>query len=128
MTQQITFGPYSPIRKVGNLFFVSGQVGVDPTTKTASPDVSVQVEQALINLRTVLRSADLELNDVVKTTLFLTDMGDFATVNTTYLQFFNEPRPARSTVTVAELPRLTDTPLKFEIEAIATKEEREIET
>jgi 2-iminobutanoate/2-iminopropanoate deaminase len=97
-----TFGPYSPIRQAGELYFVSGQIGVDPAIKSAAAN------------------AGLGLGDVVKTTVFLTDMGDFAAMNEVYLKHFTStPRPARSCVAVAELPRVADVPLKIEIEAIA---------
>jgi 2-iminobutanoate/2-iminopropanoate deaminase len=115
-----TFGPYSPIRQAGELYFVSGQIGVDPAIKSAAADVTAQAEQALVNLEAVLANAGLGLGDVVKTTVFLTDMGDFAAMNEVYLKHFTStPRPARSCVAVAELPRVADVPLKIEIEAIA---------
>jgi 2-iminobutanoate/2-iminopropanoate deaminase len=118
----VTFGPYSPVRQAGDFFFVSGQVGVDPATKNASIDVADQTRQALENLKQVLESVDLSLDNVVKTTIFTTDMADFPTVNEVYIDYFNEPRPARSTVTVKELPRVAgSTTIKIEIEAIATK-------
>lgn len=114
-----TFGPYSPIRQAGDFYFISGQVGVDPATKSTAEDVAEQTRQALTNLKAVLTSAGLSLQDVVKTTLFVTDMSDFGRVNDVYVEFFNEPRPARSTVGVKELPDIADKPIKFEIEAIA---------
>ncbi len=118
-----SYGPYSPIRKVGNLYFVSGQVGIDPATKAASGFVKDQTNQALKNLREVLKNEGLDLNHVVKTTVFLTDMRDFAAMNEAYESYFVAPRPARSTVAVAELPRITgDTHLLVEIEAIAAKD------
>lgn len=118
------FGPYSPIRKAGNLFFVSGQVGFDPKTKKAPQDVKSQVMQALQNLENVINGAGLSLDHVVKTTIFLVDIGDFAEVNNVYESFFNAPRPARSTVAVKELPRVGgDNPILIEIEAIATEKE-----
>lgn len=116
------FGPYSPVRNAGSLYFVSGQVGVDADTKTASTDVSQQTRQALKNLTKVLEDVNLDLSHVVKTTIFLTDMADFAAVNEVYVDYFREPRPARSTVAVRELPRVSgDTPIKVEIEAIASE-------
>jgi 2-iminobutanoate/2-iminopropanoate deaminase len=115
------FGPYTPVRQVGDLYFVSGQVGVDMATKTASEDISEQTHQALSNLKDVLASVNLNLDNVVKTTLFVTDMADFAIVNEVYVSHFVEPRPARSTVAVKELPRVAgSTPIKIEIEAVAT--------
>jgi len=71
------YGPYSPVRRAGNYYYVSGQVGVDPATKQAATDVSDQARQALENLRAVLAEDGLGLADVAKTTVFLTDMADF---------------------------------------------------
>lgn len=119
-TKQV-FGPYSPVRKAGDLYFVSGQVGVDPQTKTASPDTAEQTRQALRNLEAILEDNRLCLKHVVKTTIYVTDIADFATVNEVYVSFFEEPRPARSTVTVKELPRVGgDVSIVIEIEAIAS--------
>ncbi|HEU4914448.1 MAG TPA: Rid family detoxifying hydrolase [Candidatus Saccharimonadales bacterium] len=118
--QKPTFGPYSPVRQAGDFIFVSGQVGIDPITKTASADTAKQVEQALVNLKNVLVSVGSSLNDIVKTTVFITDGDDFDTVNQVYVGFFGDPKPARSTVCVKELPRVAgNTPVKVEIEAIA---------
>jgi 2-iminobutanoate/2-iminopropanoate deaminase len=115
-----TFGPYTPMRQVGECYFISGHTGVDVAAGTASEDVAEQTAQALRNLATTLSTVGMELDDIVKTTLYLTDMGDFATVNEVYAEFFSEPRPARTTVGVKELPRVAgNTPLKIEIEAIA---------
>lgn len=117
-----TFGPYSPTRKVGNLYFVSGQVGIDAVTHTADADIAKQTIKVLQNLSNILESLGLTLNNVVKTTIFLTDMANFAAVNSEYVKAFNEPRPARSTVGVKELPRVGgDIPILIEIEAIAVK-------
>ncbi len=115
-----TFGPYSPIRQVGNLYFVSGHIGIDPATGTAGPDIAVQTKQVMDNLRTTLEGAGLTMDGIIKTTIFLTDIGDFGAVNEIYVSYFKEPRPARSTVGVKELPRVSkDVDLKIEIEAIA---------
>ncbi|MEK7152903.1 MAG: Rid family detoxifying hydrolase [Patescibacteria group bacterium] len=115
------FGPYSPVRKAGDLYFVSGQIGVDPATKTASADIAEQTHQVFANLKDVLTSVGLDLDRVVKTTIFLTDMADFAVVNEVYVGYFAEPRPARGTVAVKELPRVAgDIPIKIEIEAVAS--------
>jgi 2-iminobutanoate/2-iminopropanoate deaminase len=117
---ETTYGPYSPIRQAGDLYFVSGQVGLDPATKTASVSIERQTAQALTNLSNVLKKAGLSLANVVKTTVYLTDMSDFYAMNDEYLRHFESPRPARSTVAVAELPSLgDDVPLYVEIEAIA---------
>lgn len=118
-----TFGPYSPIRQSGNMFFISGQVGVDPETKQAGKTVEEQTSQALSNLAAVLASADLEMDNVVKTTVYLTHMDNYAAMNDVYTGYFNLPRPARAAVGVKELPRVGgDTPILVEIEAVAIKE------
>ena len=123
MADLTTYGPYSPVCKAGNLLLVSGQVGVDPITKEASTDIVAQTEQALHNMEDVLRSVEATLQDVVKTTIFLTDMNDFAAMNSVYEKVFSAPRPARSTVSVRELPRVGGTtPIRIEIEAVAYKE------
>jgi 2-iminobutanoate/2-iminopropanoate deaminase len=117
-----TFGPYSPIRQAGDVYFVSGQIGADPETKRAYDDVASQTGKALENLKAALATENLTLDDVVKTTIFVTDLGDFAIINEVYLKHFtSEPRPARSTVGVKELPRVANVPLKVEIEAIAQR-------
>ena len=118
-----TYGPYTPARPAGNLIFVSGQVGVDPTTKTAARGVTEQTKQVLTNMKNVLTNSGATLQDVMKTTVFLTDMDDFAAMNEVYEQLFEAPRPARSTICVKELPRVGgDTPICVEIEAVAYKE------
>jgi 2-iminobutanoate/2-iminopropanoate deaminase len=118
-----TFGPYAPVRQAGNLLFVSGQIGVNPITKATPANVASQTEQALINLKTVLAGEGVTMNDVVKTTVFLTDMNDFAAMNEVYERAFSVPRPARSTVAIRELPRVTENgaALLVEIEAVAHK-------
>jgi len=122
MTKQVTvYGPYSPLRQAGDLYFTAGQVGVDASTGVADADVRRQAVVALENLKTVLATAGLGLDAVVKATLFLADMDDFAVVNEVYLQYFAEPRPARSTVAVKELPRVAKSGVvRVEIEAVAT--------
>lgn len=113
------YGPYTPIRKVGELYFVSGQVGVDQATGRSANDVKTQTKQALENMQKVLETENLELNHVVKTTLYIVEMSDFEAINNIYQTFFDAPRPARSTIAVKELPRVGTSPLKIEIEAIA---------
>ena len=119
-----TFGPYSTIRQAGNLYFVSGQVGVDPQTGRSPKDVKSQTSQALINIQTVLETNDLFMKDIVKTTVFLTNMNDFEAMNSIYVGFFDAPRPARSTVAVKELPRIVTNKLIVEIEAVVMKTSR----
>lgn len=116
-----TFGPYSLIRQTDVTFYLSGHVGVDPKNGRASPRVAAQTRQVIANLLYTLNSQDLTLQDIVKTTVFLVDMDDFQEFNDEYVRHFTEPRPARSTVAVKELPRVANTALKVEIEAIATR-------
>jgi len=119
--QNTALGPYTPIVQAGDLYFISGCTGVNVADKTAASDITSQTQQAFANLQSVLESAGLTYDDIVKTTVFLTDMGDFAAMNDVYVTKFMQPRPARSTVAVAELPRVANVPLKVEIEAIARK-------
>jgi 2-iminobutanoate/2-iminopropanoate deaminase len=99
-------GPYSQAVSAGGFLFCSGQLGLDPATgEFAGPDVETQAERALTNLRNVLDAAGCTFEDVVKTTIFLADMADFATVNSVYGRFVSDPPPARSTVEVAALPK-----------------------
>jgi 2-iminobutanoate/2-iminopropanoate deaminase len=98
-------GPYSHAVVGGGLVFLSGQVGADPVTGDLADGVAAQAEQALRNIAVVLGAAGTDLSRVVKATIFLTDMGDFATVNEVYARHVGEAKPARSTVTVAALPK-----------------------
>ena len=99
-------GPYSQAIRADGYLFCSGQLGLDPATGDfVAVDVGAQAEQALRNLGAVLEAAGLTFGDVVKTTIFLVDMGDFATVNGVYGRFVTDPPPARSTVAVAALPK-----------------------
>ena len=99
-------GPYSQAIAVENLVFTAGQVGLDPATmELVEGGVEAQTRQVLTNLRHVLEKADSGLNYIVKTTVFLQDMGDFARMNSVYAEFFPENPPARSTVQVAALPK-----------------------
>ncbi len=98
-------GPYSQAIRGGRLIFCSGQLGLDPATGELAAGVEQQAEQALSNLRAVLGAAGATMDDVVKTTIFLADMADFAAVNAIYARHFGEPFPARTTVAVAGLPR-----------------------
>lgn len=117
-----SFGPYTPVRQVGDLFFVSGQVGVDFATKTSEADAAWQTGKALDNMAEALASVGLTLDDVVKATVFLTNMDESAYVNEVHMERFSAPRPARSMVAVKELPRVVPgCPLKVEIEAIAAR-------
>ena len=99
-------GPYSQAIRIENLVFTAGQVGLDPATmELVEGGVEAQTRQVLTNLRHVLESADSGLSFVVKTTVFLQDMADFAKMNSVYAEFFSENPPARSTVQVAGLPK-----------------------
>lgn len=109
-------GPYSQAVKTGNLVFCSGQIPIDPATgEFVSNDVAEQTEQVLRNLSAVLAAAGTNLNNVVKTTVFLADMNDFTAMNEVYSKFFSENKPARATVQAARLPK----DARVEIECIA---------
>lgn len=98
-------GPYSQAILVENLVYTSGQLGMDPATMELVEGIEAQTRQVLTNLQHVLESADSGLRFVIKTTVFLQDMGDFAKMNVIYAEFFPENPPARSTVQVAGLPK-----------------------
>ncbi|MDW5562605.1 MAG: RidA family protein [Methanomassiliicoccus sp.] len=111
-------GPYSQAVRAGELVFCSGQLGMDPGSgQLVGPDAGKQAEQCLMNLQAVLEAAGFGLEDVVKTTVFLTDMNDFGEVNAAYGLVFTVDPPARSAVAVAALPKGA----KVEIEAIACR-------
>lgn len=98
-------GPYSQAISSNGFLFISGQLGVTPACEFASSSVEAQAEQSLENLKNILAEAGLNFDNVIKTTIFLADMGDFAKVNTVYAKFFKEPYPARSTIAVKTLPK-----------------------
>ena len=108
-------GPYSQGIRAGQLVYTAGQVGIDPASGELVDGVGAQAERALRNLAAILDAAGTSLERVVKTTIFLADMGDFAAVNEVYARHFSPPYPARSTVAVAALPKAA----LVEIEAIA---------
>lgn len=109
-------GPYSQAVKAGNMVFCSGQIPIDPQTgEFVSSEIREQTEQVLKNLSAVLEAAGTDFNDVVKTTVFLMDMNDFAQMNEVYAKYFSENKPARATVQAAGLPRGA----RVEIECIA---------
>jgi len=109
-------GPYSPAIRAGNLLFVSGQIPFDPATGVlVGGDITAQTTQVMQNLEALLRAAGLGFEHVVRTTVFLADINDFAAMNAAYGRFVSDPPPARSTVQVARLPR----DAKVEIDAIA---------
>jgi len=111
-------GPYSQAITTDGLLFCSGQLGLDPETGELVDGVEAQAERSLRNLAAVLDAAGLGWVDVVKTTVFLADMADFAAVNAVYARFMPDPPPARSTVQVAALPKGG----LVEIDAIARRE------
>ena len=109
-------GPYSQAIKTGGLVFCSGQIPIDPATGNfVSDDIAGQTEQVLRNLSAVLEAAGSNLGSVVKTTVFLADMNDFAAMNEVYGKYFGENKPARATVQAARLPR----DARVEIDCIA---------
>ena len=111
-------GPYSAAVESGDLVFVSGQIPLDSGTgKLVGGDIAAQARQSLENLKTILGAAGLTFAHVVKTTIFLASMGDFAAVNEVYKTYVGEPYPARSTIAVAALPMGA----KVEIEMIAVR-------
>ena len=99
-------GPYSQAIRVGDFVYTSGQLPINPATG-AFPDggIEVQTRQSLLNVQAILEAAGLTMANVVKTTVFLADMGDFAAMNGVYSEFFKEPFPARSAVAVKTLPK-----------------------
>ena len=109
-------GPYSPALKIGNLIFVSGQLPIDPATgEIVKEEVEAQARRSLENLKEVLESYSVDLENVVKTTIFLKDMNNFSRINKVYGEYFTSQFPARSCVEVSRLPKDAD----IEIEAIA---------
>ena len=109
-------GPYSQAIKAGGMVFTSGQIPLDPSTmQVVEGDIQKQTELVLNNLKAVLEAAGTSIDRVVKTTVFLADMNDFAAMNEVYASFFSSNKPARSTVQAARLPR----DVSIEIEAIA---------
>lgn len=109
-------GPYSQAVVVGNLVFTAGQIPLDPETmEVVGDDVAAQTERVMQNIKAVLDGAGASLGSVVKTTVFLKDMNDFAAMNEVYARYFGEHRPARSAVQAARLPK----DVLVEIETIA---------
>ncbi|MBW8867380.1 MAG: RidA family protein [Acidobacteria bacterium] len=112
-------GPYSPAVRAGQLLFVSGQVALDPATgNMVDGGITEQTRRVLDNLGALLTAGGRSFADVVRTTIFLADMNDFAAVNEIYGQYFKEPYPARATVQVARLPK----DARVEIDVIAAYE------
>jgi 2-iminobutanoate/2-iminopropanoate deaminase len=113
-------GPYSQAVRSGRFLFCSGQIPLDPKSGQIVPgDIAAQTRRVLDNIAAILKTEGLTFDNVVKTTIFLTDLGDFQTVNEIYSSYFKQAPPARSTVQVAALPKGT----RVEIDAIATADE-----
>ena len=111
-------GPYSQAVKAGNLLFVSGQIPIDPAIGAfAGDDITAQTRQSLPNVQAILEEAGYSLSDVVKATVLLADMADFAAMNAVYAEFFTENCPARAAFAVKDLPKGA----KVEIEVIACR-------
>lgn len=98
-------GPYSQAVQVGQLLFTSGQLGLDPVTNEFPATAAEQAKQSLLNVKAIVEAAGGSMNQIVKSTVFLKDMNDFASVNEVYASFFEQPYPARSAVEVARLPK-----------------------
>ncbi len=113
-------GPYSQAIRVGNLVFTAGQIGIDPKTGQLQEGLEAQTRQVMANLQAVLRAAGADLSTVVKTTIYMTDLSAFKTVNAIYGEYFTQDPPARSTVQVAALPLGA----LIEIEAVALVPEK----
>lgn len=111
-------GPYSQAMKVGNFIFTSGQLPLSPSTGEMPQSIQEQTKQSLLNVKAILESAGVSLKQVVKTTVFLSDLANFAPMNEVYSSFFEEPFPARSCFEVARLPK----DALVEIEVVATSE------
>lgn len=110
-------GPYSQAIDAGAFVFVSGQIPVNPATGTVPEGITAQTAQSIANLTAILNEAGLSIDNVVKTTVFLADMNDFAAMNAVYAEKFTSPFPARSAVAVKELPKQ----VLVEIEVIAVR-------
>ena len=116
LTAAPAIGPYSPAVRAGNLLFISGQIPLDPSTgNLIQGDIAAQAEQVMRNLTALLRAAGVGFDHVVRTTVYLADMNDFAAMNEVYSRYIVDPPPARATVQVARLPR----DVKIEVDAIA---------
>ena len=110
-------GPYSHSVLAGDTLYISGQLGIDPAVGAMKETVTEQATQALINLGSILKESGMDYSNVVKTTVFLKSMGDFAAINAIYGEYFSSNPPARSCVAVAELPLGG----LFEVEAVAVR-------
>lgn len=109
--------PYSPYILKGNILFISGQLGVNENNELVSEDTVEQFKKALENLENILKKVGFNKEDIVKTTIFITDESDFPKINEEFIKFFGENKPTRTTIIVKALPKSA----KAEIEAIAIK-------
>jgi 2-iminobutanoate/2-iminopropanoate deaminase len=115
-TSAPAIGPYSPAVRVGNFLFLSGQIPLDPASgQLVEGDIRAQTTRVMQNMGELLNAGGADFSHVVRTTIFLADMNDFAAVNEIYASYFSEPYPARATVQVARLPK----DVRVEIDAIA---------
>ena len=110
-------GPYSQAVKTGDVIYTSGQIGLDPATGEMVDGLENQAHRVMKNVKAVLAAADCDMNDIVKTLIFMQNMEDFVTVNEIYASYFEEPYPARSAVEVARMPKGA----LVEVEVIAKK-------
>ena len=111
-------GPYSQAVQVGNMLFISGQIAIQkPSGDLITGDIAEETQQVMLNLAAILKAADMDFSHVVKSTIFLSDFNDFATVNAVYGKCFPENPPARETVEVSRLPK----DVNVEISCIAIK-------
>ena len=109
-------GPYSQAIRIGDFLYTSGQISLDPETmKMITGDIEMETEKVLKNIESILKADGLELNNIIKTTVYLTDLSEFTRMNKVYEKFFSETKPARACVQVAALPKGA----KVEIDAIA---------
>lgn len=112
-------GPYSPALKVGNLLFLSGSIPLDPVTgQIVAGDITAQATRVMDNIKALLAAAGADFSHVVRTTVFMVDLGEFAAMNDVYASYFVAPYPARSTVQVVKLPK----DVRVEIDVIAVLE------
>ena len=117
-TAPAAIGPYSQAISAGDLLFISGQLPLDAATgEFAGSDITSQTRKSLENVKAIISEAGLNMSDIIKTTVFLADMNDFAEMNKVYSEFFEAPYPARAAVEVARLPK----DALVEIEAVAHK-------
>ncbi|ASK61978.1 reactive intermediate/imine deaminase [Virgibacillus phasianinus] len=117
-------GPYSQAIKVGDFLYVSGQIGIDPSSGEVVEGIEAQTKQVMDNLKSILAEADTNFSQVAKFTIYIHDMNNFSTVNEIYGSYLEKPYPARATVEVSRLPK----DVLVEMDVIAyTKEERELD-